>query len=155
MNRVDREIKNSKEIKQIIKQGKFISLSLCRNNEPYVVTLNYGYNASENALYFHCAEKGLKIDFIADNPNACGAIINDLGYIMGKCSHAYQSVVVHGKMEQLVNIDDKKHAIDVLINHLEKNPDVIKKNTLKDEKKLVNLGILKLNITEMTGKKSS
>ena len=38
-NRPDREITDETGIKGILKSGKFCTISMCRNNEPYIVTL--------------------------------------------------------------------------------------------------------------------
>ncbi|XEQ92066.1 hypothetical protein SCACP_08820 [Sporomusa carbonis] len=51
MRRHDRQLKTCKEINEILKKGKFVVLSLCQDNEPYIVTLSYGYDQSQNCLY--------------------------------------------------------------------------------------------------------
>ncbi len=48
--RQDREIKDRFELDRIIKNNKTATLALCRNNEPYVVTLTYGYDDTLKAL---------------------------------------------------------------------------------------------------------
>jgi nitroimidazol reductase NimA-like FMN-containing flavoprotein (pyridoxamine 5'-phosphate oxidase superfamily) len=70
-NRTNREITDKESIADILKKGKYATLSLCRNNEPYIVTLSYGYDKESEYMYFHCATEGLKIDFIKSNPNIC------------------------------------------------------------------------------------
>jgi nitroimidazol reductase NimA-like FMN-containing flavoprotein (pyridoxamine 5'-phosphate oxidase superfamily) len=62
-NRPNRELKQESDINAIIKNGKFAVISMCRDNEPYIVTLSYGYDLEKKTLYFHCAQKGLKLDF--------------------------------------------------------------------------------------------
>jgi len=151
MNRKDREITDVKDIVAILQEGKYAVISMCRDNEPYIVTLNYGYD--KNALYFHNALKGLKIDFIKSNPNVCATVIEDRGYIMDECAHAYRSVVFWGKMSIVEDIVEKKHAMEILLNHLEDNPGIIKERSLKDDKVYSELGILRLDIMEITGKK--
>ena len=59
-NRPDREIKDKSEIAGILNNGKFCTISMCRDNEPYIVTLSYGYDLDNDALYFHCSDKVLK-----------------------------------------------------------------------------------------------
>ena len=79
------EIVDKKGIDGILSSGKFLTLSLCRDNEPYIVTLSYGYDKDKKEVYFHCARRGLKLDFIKDNPEVCGTVVEDLGYLDGKC----------------------------------------------------------------------
>jgi len=152
MNRKEQEIAEPSVLLEIIKQGKYAVISLCRDNEPYLVALNYGYDKNRNALYFHCSQKGLKLDFITYNPGVCATVIEDKGYQMGECSHAYRSVVFWGKMHIIKDLPEKKHAIDVLLNHLEDDPDLVKEKFVKSDEAFEEVGILRLDITEMTGK---
>ncbi len=80
-NRTERELKDEAEIKAILNKGKFTVISMCRNNEPYIVSLSYGYDVKNNSLYFHCSRKGLKLEFIRENPKVCATVIEDGGYV--------------------------------------------------------------------------
>lgn len=153
MNKKEREIRDQGELIKILNRGKFATVSMCRDNEPYVVTMNYGYDQKKNALYFHSAQKGLKIDFIRYNPHVCATVVEDRGYLKNECNHAYRSVVFWGKMTTIENLEEKKHGLQVLLHHLEESPDKIKERLLKDDHEYKDLGILRLDIQEMTGKK--
>jgi uncharacterized protein len=86
-NRPNRELTHESDIIAILKKGRFAVISMCRNNEPYIVTLSYGYDVEKNSLYFHCVQKGLKLDFLSSNRKVCATVIEDGGYIMGECGH--------------------------------------------------------------------
>ena len=152
MNRKDKQITERRTLIEILRQGKFSSIAMCRGKEPYVVTLNYGYDEAKEALYFHCALKGLKLDLIKSNPQVCATVIEDRGYKSGECDHAYRSVVLWGTMHLVEELDEKKHALEVLLNHLENHPADIRERNLKSDEAYEKVGILRLNITEMTGK---
>ncbi len=152
MYKKEREITDRDTLITILSQGKYTTLSLCRDDEPYIVTLSYGYDRENNAIYFHTAQKGLKLGFIRYNPMVCGTVIEDKGYISGKCAHAYRSLVFWGTMHVIEELDEKKHAMDVLIHHLEENPKPIRKKNLQNDDAYENVGILRLDIEEMTGK---
>ena len=64
MKKEEREIKDKKVLNAVLKNGKYTTVSLCRGYEPYLVTLSYGFDQEKNALYFHTAKEGLKIEFI-------------------------------------------------------------------------------------------
>lgn len=51
------------------------------------------------------------------------------------------------------NLEEKKHGIDILINHLEKNPGKVKEKSIKSEQSYQDVGILRLDIKELSGKK--
>ncbi|MBY9018544.1 MAG: pyridoxamine 5'-phosphate oxidase family protein [Candidatus Lokiarchaeota archaeon] len=152
MRRKEKEITEKDLLNTIIIEGKYVTISMCRKDEPYIVSLSYGYDQDKNCLYFHCANEGLKIDFIKTNPLVCATIIKDRGYKMNECDHAYQSIVMRGKLISIENLEEKKHGFDVLISHLEENTDRMKKKHLNNEKSYVNTCILRLDIEEISGK---
>lgn len=121
MRRSDREVTDKNKILNLIKMGKYAVIALCNGNEPYLVTMSYGFDESTNTFYFHGATKGQKIDFIKANPDACLTIIEDLGYQFDECTHAYRSVVVRGKMVFIDGPEERVHGIKVMIDQLEPN----------------------------------
>jgi nitroimidazol reductase NimA-like FMN-containing flavoprotein (pyridoxamine 5'-phosphate oxidase superfamily) len=155
MNRKEKQITDSVVLSEIVKQGKYVTIAMCRAKEPYIVALNYGYDENKNALYFHCSLKGLKLDFIKHNPAVCATVIEDRGYKMGDCSQAYRSVVFWGKMHIIEDLEEKKHGINILLNHLEDNPDEIRERSLKSDDVYKEVGILRLDITEISGKQGN
>jgi nitroimidazol reductase NimA-like FMN-containing flavoprotein (pyridoxamine 5'-phosphate oxidase superfamily) len=154
MRKQEKEITNREKIYDILKRGKYTILSLCRDNEPYIVTLSYGFDDKRNSLYLHTANQGLKIEFIKKNSSICGTVIEDRGYKMNKCSHAYCSIVFWGKISVIKDLKEKKYAFNVLLNHLEDNPNKIQKKFLKKDTDYYNTCLLRLDIIEITGKKS-
>jgi nitroimidazol reductase NimA-like FMN-containing flavoprotein (pyridoxamine 5'-phosphate oxidase superfamily) len=154
MRKTEREITDQQELIEILKNGKFTTIAMSRANEPYLVTLSYGFDEKKNALYFHAATEGLKLEFIRQNPEVCGTVIEDHGYVEDECEQHYRSVVFQGKMYVLEELAEKKNGLDILLNHLEKNPEPIKKRNVQDDSKYNKVAILRLDISEMTGKKA-
>jgi len=154
MKKKEREITDKNTIIEILKNGKFATISMCRANEPYIITLSYGFDFKRNSLYFHSAKEGLKVEFLRENSNVCGTIVDDLGYVMSDCSHKYRSIVFWGKMATVQDLEEKKYGFNIILNHLEDNPGKVKKRFLKNEQAYDNICIIRLNIIEMTGKVS-
>lgn len=152
MTKSERQIGDEKEIRRLLKNGKYATIAMCRGNEPYVVTLSYGHDEATGSLYFHSASKGLKIDFLRQNPRVCATIIEDGGYVHGDCKHKYASLVIFGEMSVLEKTEDKKYALGVLLDHLEENPDLLKKRFIKNDAQYGSFAMLKLKIESMTGK---
>jgi nitroimidazol reductase NimA-like FMN-containing flavoprotein (pyridoxamine 5'-phosphate oxidase superfamily) len=155
MQKSEREITDANVIEQILKQGNFLTLALCRNNEPYVLTLNYGYDQQDICLYFHTAKQGLKLDFITDNPRACGTVVEDHGYLHGRCSHAYRSVVFSGNIYILESLTEKQLGLDIMLQHLEKEPDTVKQRLLNTVESYDSVTIMRLKIDEISGKEGN
>jgi nitroimidazol reductase NimA-like FMN-containing flavoprotein (pyridoxamine 5'-phosphate oxidase superfamily) len=155
MQKAEREIHDKIVFQEILSNGKFSTISFCKKNEPYLVTLSYGFDSEKNCLYFHSAKKGLKFEFLKENSLVCGTIIEDLGYNHDNCSHSYRSIVFWGNLVQIDNLDEKIHGFDILFNHLEQQPDKLKSKFFKDSKVYDSISILRLDIDEITGKASS
>ncbi|WP_455392792.1 pyridoxamine 5'-phosphate oxidase family protein [[Eubacterium] cellulosolvens] len=155
MRKSEREITDPQEILDIIRHGKFITIAMCRANEPYIVTLSYGFAEPKNSLYFHAATEGLKLEILRTNPEVCATVIEDLGYVETECEQHYKSAVIHGKMYMVAELAEKKYGLDILLNHLEKEPEPIKKRNVQDDSKYSKVTILRLDITEVTGKKAN
>ena len=152
LRRKEKEITDVDELRAIVASARFAAVALSMDGEPYVVTMNHGWDARNEALYFHCAHKGKKIDFIGANQRACATVVEDLGYKHGECDHAYRSVVMRGRIEVVEDLDEKKHGLEVLLEHQEKEPDPIRKRTLPDDAAYDRVGILKMLVEGMTGK---
>jgi nitroimidazol reductase NimA-like FMN-containing flavoprotein (pyridoxamine 5'-phosphate oxidase superfamily) len=155
LNKPDREITNESGIKEILRNGKYVTIAMCHDNEPYIVSLSYGYDSVNNRLYFHCSQKGLKLDFINRNPKVCATIIQDEGYLINECGHKYKTVVFWGTLRVVTELDEKKHGMQILLNHLENNPDVIKEKLLKSDEYYSKMEVLELDIIQIHGKAGS
>lgn len=151
MRRIEKEIKDKEELVELLKGGKYAVISMSKENEPYIISLSYGYDEAKNALYFHCAKEGQKIDFIKANPYVCGTVIEDNGY-EDACGQTFRSVVFRGKMEIVEDLEQKKYGFEILLNQLEEDPNIIKKKYLEKDETYENSGMLRLDVTDITGK---
>ena len=152
LRRKEKEIVDIDELRGIVASGRFAAVALCRDGEPYVVTMNHGWDSENGALYVHCAQEGTKIDIIRANGRACATVVEDHGYKHGECDHAYRSIVMNGTIEVVEDLDEKKRGLQILLDHQEKEPDPIKERTLPDDAAYDRVGVLKMTIEEMTGK---
>jgi nitroimidazol reductase NimA-like FMN-containing flavoprotein (pyridoxamine 5'-phosphate oxidase superfamily) len=151
MRRSERQITDRSVIEEILQNGKYATLALCRNNEPYIVTLSYGYDRDSNSLYFHCAKNGLKTEFVKDNPGVCATIIQDSGYIQGECAHAYRAVIIRGKIE-ILSENDKEKAVGALLDHLEDEPENMRAKLQNKTEQYREMQTWRLIIEEISGK---
>jgi uncharacterized protein len=155
MRKSEQEIKDRSVVEEILRQGQYATLALCRNDEPYVVTLSYGYDPAGRALYFHCAKEGVKTTFIRENPNACATVIADNGYVQSECTHRYQSVVIRGRIDILEDVLAKRTALDILIGHLEQQPETMRSKLANNQGPLDSMNVWRLNIEEVVGKEGT
>jgi nitroimidazol reductase NimA-like FMN-containing flavoprotein (pyridoxamine 5'-phosphate oxidase superfamily) len=118
MRRKDKEITDIRQIEDILNKGKFCHVAMASGDEPYLVTVNYGYK--NNCIYFHSAPDGQKIEMIRKNPNVCFMIYSDDQLVSGDypCkdwSVKYRSVIGYGKAIILKNPVEKTQGLNILI----------------------------------------
>lgn len=153
IRRKEKEIISKSDMIEILQKSKYITIAMCKDNEPYLVTLSHGYDSVNNVIYFHCANEGRKIDILKENNKIWGQAILDKGYFTDKCDQLYATTQFQGKVKFIIDINEKKHALISMIKQLEEKPEkVIKKQITDDSLKRVNIG--RIDIYYMSGKKS-
>ncbi len=153
MRRKEREIKDLKEIEDIIERADVCRIALSDNNIPYIVTMNFGYQkGSKPALFFHSAQEGKKIEIIKRNNVACFQMSID--HKLGKtgvrcdCGMQYKSVVGMGRISFVTKKEDKIDALKMIMNQY------IKADNHDFEDDFVEITqVLRLDIDEISGKK--
>ena len=153
MHRKEKEITDESELYQIIERGKFLTLAMAKENQPYLVSLNYGFDRNENCFLVHCAKRGKKIDYLQSNSHVLGQIIEDNGYLEGECDHAFVTLQFEGTFEFQEDLEVKRKALIMMIERFESDPEPMKKRNIK-EKMLKNVMIGKIYIKNMIGKQS-
>lgn len=122
MRRKDRELCSTDEIEDVLRCGKIAQVAFIDNNQPYIVTMNYGYINSDNEikLYFHSANEGRKIDCINNNPDVCFTIAICDPFVAGEkaCNYGmkYRSVVGYGKIRIVDDMNEKIAGLNLLMN---------------------------------------
>lgn len=151
LRRSDQALEDQAELVRILRGQKHVTLALCADNQPYLVTMNHGYDEQEHCLYFHCAPVGKKIDLIRANPRVWGQALEDGGYIDGECDHAYRTVHFLGLAEFVTGLAEKRRALALMIEQLESSPEPVKARNLEPEK-IAGVCIFRVRLGEMTGK---
>lgn len=152
VRRKDREITDTKEMRQVLKTTQYITVALCMDNEPYLVSLSHGYDEAKNCIYFHCAPEGKKLVYQKANNKIWGQAVQDFG-VTDECDYIYTSVQFSGKMQLVSDLTEKQQGIEVLIRQLSRDPEN-KLAQLKPEK-LAQTTIGRIDIDYMSGKKGA
>jgi nitroimidazol reductase NimA-like FMN-containing flavoprotein (pyridoxamine 5'-phosphate oxidase superfamily) len=152
MVKAESEISDPLEIDRILRAGRYASIALNGDDGPYLITLSYGYDKARNCLYFHTAKRGRKLEMIGSDPRACATVIEDLGYKQGRCDHSYRSVVLHGRIVRVQDPEGMLHALNMMIDHLEDDPDPVKQRLLPRTDNFDRAAILRFDIQEARGR---
>jgi nitroimidazol reductase NimA-like FMN-containing flavoprotein (pyridoxamine 5'-phosphate oxidase superfamily) len=121
MRRKEREIVDVTEKLALLGNCKVCRLGLCRDEQPYIVPLNYGYTFENNVLtlYFHGAREGKKMDMIKLNNRACFEIDceHELLEAEAACgySFAFASITGFGRIEFIEDTEEKIRALNILM----------------------------------------
>jgi uncharacterized protein len=112
IRRQDRKL-NDAESLAILNKGEYGVLSMCTaGNEGYGVPLNYAL--WNNAVYFHCAVEGSKLDNIRKNNRVSFCVVGKTEVLPSKFGTKYESAMVFGKAAE-VEGEEKREALMRLV----------------------------------------
>jgi nitroimidazol reductase NimA-like FMN-containing flavoprotein (pyridoxamine 5'-phosphate oxidase superfamily) len=151
LRREDRSMSEWSELLAVIDRQRHMTIAMAKDNNPYLATVNYAFDESSNCFYFHCASTGKKVDYLKSNSIVWGQILEDLGYMDGDCDYAYRTVQFRGESKLIVRGAEKRKALNLMIEKLEKIPAAAKKKFIK-ESSLSKVLTVRIDVTEMAGK---
>lgn len=153
IRRQELEIKSKKKMQEILSGQECMTIAMCKGKEPYLVTVTYAYDARDQSFYFHCAPVGKKIDYLKANPIVWGQVLEDLGYVTGECEHNYRTVMFRGKAEFITDVKDKRRALGLMIDKLEKKPSEARKRLIT-QSTIEKASIVRIGVGRLSGKQS-
>ena len=151
MLKSDREVTDRSQIDQIIRGSQVCHLGFAVQGEPYVLPMSFGYDGE--ALYFHTAREGTKIDLISANPRICFELERDVTLVTspddpcGWTFH-YESVVGYGTISELTSPERKAHALNQIMRQYSGHDWALTPAHLEPAR------IWRLSIESVTGKRS-
>jgi len=150
MRRKDKDIPDRAQIDAIIRACRVCRLGLADGGEPYVVPLCFGYDGE--ALFFHGAGQGKKIDILKRNNRVCFEF--DLLERLVEASEAcrwgvkYRSVIGTGTAEFVEDLDARRHGLETLMSGFSGLRFTFPEEAVRGT------CIIKVRILEITGKQS-
>ena len=150
VRRKDREITDADALKKVLKSTNYVTVALCMDNEPYLISLSHGYDETKNCLYFHCAPEGKKLVYLKANNKVWGQAVLDYG-ITDECDYAYTSVHFQGILSLISDPAEKQYAMEVLVRQVSSHPEE-KLAKVKPER-LAKTTMGRIDIAYLSGKK--
>lgn len=124
MRRKEREILALDKIKDLVENCHVVRLAMFDEPFPYIVPVNFGYHWQEEklTLYIHGARQGKKIDLLKKNPKVAVEMdgnheLIEAGTVAEKYSYAYQSLIGFGDAVIIQDLEEKKYALQLLMDH--------------------------------------
>jgi len=151
MRHRDQEITDRGEIDEIINKSVVCRIGLADGEKPYVVPMCFGYDGKH--LYFHSAPVGMKIGILKKNDRICFEF-DECGDITKGDDHCswgidYRSVIGFGRATLIEDDEEKRAALDIISGHYAEGP------FQYDPRMFKAVAVIKVDIDEMTGKRSS
>ena len=119
MRRKEKEITDRAELKALVGRCLVGRLGIADGDRPYVVPLSFGLEGE--ALYFHCASEGRKLDILARNPRVCVEFDGDVELVSADraCGWTarYMSVLIEGRAHVVADEAGKIAGLDAIMRH--------------------------------------
>lgn len=156
MRRRDKEIRDLGLLKKVLGSARYMTLAMSKDDQPYLVSLCYGYDEERNCLYFHCATEGKKINYLRANNLVWGQVLLDYGYSrsVDPCGgdYLYASVHFSGRVTFPEDLEEKRHALECIIRQLDNRPTPLIERLTPERLKQTLVG--RVDIDYMSGKRS-
>ncbi len=147
MRRKNRELETEEAI-EILKKCEYGILSTVGENEyPYGVPVSYIYY--NDAIYFHSAIEGNKLDNILNNNKVSFCVVGDTEVLPHIFSTNYESVIIFGKATEVFEGEKISALIEILNKYskeyLQEGKEYIKNASAK-------VKLVKISIDHISGK---
>jgi nitroimidazol reductase NimA-like FMN-containing flavoprotein (pyridoxamine 5'-phosphate oxidase superfamily) len=154
MRRVTNEITDRATVLELLSACQVGRLgTVTADGYPMIKPLNFLFH--DNAIYFHSAREGEKIDDIQRSGKVCFEVDEPLGYVRSgtnPCSATFQfrSVIIRGRASIVTDEAERLSAFSLLMEKYQ--PEGGYGDFLPD--KLALTAVIRIDIEEMTGKQS-
>ncbi len=132
----------------MLKKGEYGVLSTTGDDGyPYGVPLSYVY--FDAAIYFHCAQKGHKIDNMLYNDKVSFCVVGEVAAVPEKFTTRYKSTIAFGRAVEVFE-KEKEEVLKKLVEKYSKNYSYEGDVYIKRESS--NARVFKIEIEHLTGK---
>lgn len=150
LRKKEKQIHSRREVESVLRRSRYCRMAMSDGGQPYAVTLCFGYEG--NAVYFHSALEGRKIDILRKNPKVCLLFDVDKAFVESqracKWSVNYKSVTAFGRAAFVEDAAGKKRALALIMRQYSDR-------TYRFEDSVVaKTSVIRVDIAYMTGKRS-
>jgi nitroimidazol reductase NimA-like FMN-containing flavoprotein (pyridoxamine 5'-phosphate oxidase superfamily) len=112
MRRKDREI-SKQEAMAVLEKSEYGILSIASlDGVPYGIPLNYC--VMNDAIYFHCAGDGRKLDILAQNRFVSFCVVGVAEVLPDKFGMKYESAIISGSTQEVTG-NEKQYALESML----------------------------------------
>jgi len=152
LRRADKELSKPEDMEQVLSSVRIMTVACCRENEPYLFTVDFAWDSESRDLWFHCATEGRKMRILQANPRVCATVVEDRGYIHGECDHAYRSLVMEGTAHIVTDLSEKRRGLELLTRKHERDPESVLARFAGNDEAVRSVGVMRISVDSMSGK---
>jgi nitroimidazol reductase NimA-like FMN-containing flavoprotein (pyridoxamine 5'-phosphate oxidase superfamily) len=147
IRRADRAIPLEEAI-EILNKGEYGILStVSEDGQPYGVPVSYSY--VDDALYFHCAMEGHKLENLATDNRVSFCVVGQTEVLPDRFTTRYESAIVFGKAIEMDG-NEKLRGLSELVKKY--SPDHLEEGQLYIKTTAERTRVYKIMIELLTGK---
>lgn len=139
------------ECEDILKQADVGCLSMSHNDRPYCLPFNFVYERGR--IYIHTGLKGLKWEYLSENPNVCFVVADQGRKRTGDspCQYTYEfmSVIAFGKVSDDISPTEAAESLAKIIDKYKAGP-----VSPVPEDKLAKVRVVRIDIDRITGRQN-
>jgi nitroimidazol reductase NimA-like FMN-containing flavoprotein (pyridoxamine 5'-phosphate oxidase superfamily) len=149
MRRKDREESGETALRIIDRAPFAVMATADPDGHPYCTPLSFVRDGE--ALYFHCALSGHKIDNLKRDPRVCVSFTGEIFFPEDDFTVAYESATVMGVAEEVTGDDEKIRGLRLLCERF--TPKNMPAFDVAIAKSLAATGVWKIRIGEVSAKR--
>jgi nitroimidazol reductase NimA-like FMN-containing flavoprotein (pyridoxamine 5'-phosphate oxidase superfamily) len=120
MRRSDRAMPDDAAIEALLARAPFGVTATSIDDQPFLHTSLYWYDAPARRVYFHTAATGRTLENIRRNPKVCFSVA-EIGRLLPgntamQFSNEYASVIAFGRAHMLDDMAQKRHGLQGLLD---------------------------------------
>jgi len=140
---------NIEEARELLLSGEYGTLSMFgENGYGYGIPMSYAMDGDK--IYFHCAPEGFKLNSLKINNKVSFSVVGKTKVLPGQFSTEYQSVLVFGKIEMNLPDEEKKYALNLIVDKY--SPDHKDAAEKYISKSFNRTNVIRLDIEHISGK---
>ena len=117
MRRKEYEITDTAVIRRILGRATLCRVAMVDGSEPYLVTMNCGWDGEH--LLLHGAIQGRKLDILRANPRVCVEVDEDIQLVTEEtgeeCTAIYVTVIGTGTVSFVLDCSAKTRDLNIII----------------------------------------
>lgn len=112
IRRKDRILENELAIR-LLEEGEYGFLAMAgKNGNGYGIPISFVKEG--DAIYFHCAPEGYKLDCLRENPKVSFTVVGKTQVYPQGFTTAYESAIAFGTMRMDLSEEERMHALRLL-----------------------------------------